>query len=88
MTVNTDIELNTTSLRAYADRLNSINKRVQSLDGRMNELYQKTGLRDVWNLIQANSLKGNARRITDCEKYLDDTASDFDSVEREITNLF
>lgn len=80
------LQLNTASLRAYADRLARVNSRIVRLDQRMDTLYGQVGLRDLWNLMQADVLTGYSWRLNRCINYLNDTASDFESVERTIAN--
>lgn len=82
------IRVDTAKLRAYADRLRAANKRLASLDKRMDSLYLKVGLRDLFNLLQADLLTGSSRRLSNCAKYLDETANDFDTTERNIAELF
>lgn len=83
-TSNTLIEVNTASLRSYADRLNAVNRRIRTLDERMDALYKSVGLRDLLKLLRADLMTSYAWRIANCAKYLNDTASDFEKVEREI----
>lgn len=82
------IRVDTAKLRAYAERLGKVNKRLAILDGRMDDLYFKVGLRDLFNLIQADLLTGSSWRITNCAKYLDETANDFDGTERNVVGQF
>ena len=82
------IRVDTAKLRSYASRLEIANKRLQNLDKRMDRLYLKVGLRDLFNLLQADLLTGSSWRIANCEKYLDETASDFDATERNVAGLF
>lgn len=82
------VRVDATKLRAYACRLKAVDRRLESLDRRMDELYRKVGLRDLFNLIQADLLTGSNWRITNCAKYLDETANDFDAVERNVAGRF
>lgn len=82
------IKVHTAKLRAYAGRLIAVNNRLVSVDRRMDELYLKVGLRDLFNLIQADLLTGSNWRVTNCAKYLDETANDFDAVERNVAGQF
>lgn len=82
------IRVDTSKLRACARRLKAVNKRLGRLDGKMDELYLKVGLRDLFNLIQADLLTGSSWRIANCVKYLEGTADDFDSTEYEVADLF
>lgn len=82
------VRVDTAKLRAYADRLESVNKRLVTLDKRMDDLYFKVGLRDLFNLIQADLLTGSNWRISNCAKYLDETANDFEGTERNVAGQF
>ncbi len=82
------IRVNTSSLRGYADRLVRVNQRISTLDRRMDSLYTKVGLRDLWNLLQADLMTGYSGRISNCAKYLYETADDLDTVERKIITNF
>ncbi len=82
------IKLDTTKLRTYAERLGVVNKRLSDLDSRLDTLYLKVGLRDLFNLIHADLLTGSSKRVSNCAKYLNDTADDFERVEREIVGQF
>lgn len=78
------IEINTALMRSYADRLNTVNSRINDLNSRMDLLYKNTGLRDLNSLLRANVMTGYNRQISNCAKYLLETANDFDTVERDI----
>lgn len=80
------LQLNTGSLKTYADRLVKVNERISKLDRRMDDLYKEVGLRDLWNLMQADILTGYSWRLSKCITYLNKTASDFESVERTLAN--
>jgi len=82
------IRVDTAKLRAHADRLEAVNKRLRNLDKRMDDLYLKVGLRDLFNLLQADLLTGSSWRISNCAKYLDETANDFDSTEHSVIGQF
>ena len=83
---NSFINVDTGALRTYADRLARVNSRISKLDRRLDTLYGQVGLRDLWSLLQADVLTGYSWRLTRCINYLNDTASDFESVERSLTN--
>ncbi len=87
-TMHPYIRVNTATLRGYADRLAKINQRISTLDRRMDSLYLKVGLRDLWNLLRADLMTGYSGRIANCTKYLYETADDLDTVERNITTKF
>lgn len=83
---NTYVKVNTSSLRGYADRLYKVNQRITNLDRRMDDLYTKVGLFDLWDLLQADVLTGYSWRLSRCISYLNDTATEFESVERSIAS--
>ena len=85
---NTYIEVNTDLLRDYANRLQKVNVRVRELDRRLNSLYTKVGLLDLWNLMKADLLTGYSWRLSRCISYLNDTASEFDAVEHSFASQF
>ncbi len=83
---NPYIRLDTYNLSRYADRLRSVNNRINKLDRRLDSLYWKVGLLDIWNLMQADLLTGYSYRVRRCASYLEDTASDFNSLESKLAN--
>ena len=82
----TYIKLNTANLRSYANRLYDVNRRIGNLDSRMDGLYTKVGLLDLWNLLQADLLTGHSWRLSRCADYLYDTAADFENLESLLYN--
>lgn len=80
------IHVDTGSLRAYADRLIKANNRISKLDQRLDALYTQVGLRDLFKLIEVDALTGYSWRLNKCINYLNDTAADFESIERAIAN--
>ena len=80
------IHVDTGSLRAYADRLIKVNNRISKLDRRLDTLYTQVGLRDLFKLIEVDALTGYSWRLNKCINYLNDTAADFESIERAIAN--
>lgn len=85
---NTLIQVNTSTLRSYADRLASVQKRIKKLDRRLDDLYTKVGLDDIGKLVKADALTGHNWKITGCINYLNDTASDFEKIEKKIAAQF
>lgn len=83
---NPQIVVDTYGLRDYANRIESINKRLASLDARLDSLYLKVGLLDLWNLIQADVLTSYSLRLKNCSGYLNDTAGYFESAENSINS--
>lgn len=85
---NPQFTVNTATMRSYADRLTTVNKRIIDLDRRMDALYKKVGLRDLLRLLQADLMTGYNWRIKNCARYLNETANDFDATERNIAKQF
>ena len=85
---NPIIVVDTTKLRSYADRLERVNNRLKSLDKRMNSLYTKVDLLDVLTFLKADLMTGYSKKISNCAKYLDETANDFDKTERNVVGEF
>jgi len=81
---NPQIIVDTYKLSSYAQRLRSVNVRIANLDKRIDSLYWRIGLLDLWNLMQADILAGYSWRLSRCANYLSDTATDFISVEKEL----
>lgn len=80
------IKVNTYKLRDYASRIYDVNRRISNLDGRMDSLYWRVGLLDLWNLMQADLMTGYSWRLLRAASYLNDTAADFDGVETQLSN--
>lgn len=78
---NPQIVVDTYKLRNYAQRLQMVNRRVSILDRRLDALYWKVGLLDLWRLMQADLLMGYSWRLNRCVSYLDDTATVFENAE-------
>lgn len=85
-TSNPFIVVDTYKLRNYASRIQNINRRISNLDSRLDSLYWKVGLLDLWNLMQADLMTGYSWRLLRCASYLNDTATDFDTVETRLVN--
>lgn len=81
-----DIVVDTYKLNQYAQRLSTVNRRITQLDNRMCTLYGKVGLQGLFDLMQAKVLTGYSWRLLRCQVYLNQTASDFEKVERNLGN--
>lgn len=83
-TENPSIIVDPTKLDHYASRLKNVNNRIRSLDRRLDSLYFDVGIKNLWNLVQADALTDYSFRLNKCVNYLSDTASDFKSAENAI----
>lgn len=79
-----DIIVDTYKLSQYAQRISSVNVRINRLDRRLDSLYNRVGLLGLWNLMQADALTGYSWRLARCQSYLQQTAVDFEGIERLI----
>ncbi len=78
------ISVDTYKLSTYAQRISAVNRRITALDHRLDSLYGRVGLRDLWNLLQADILTGYSWRLTRCTSYLNETAYSFNKLENEL----
>lgn len=79
-----NVIVDTYKLNQYAQRIATVNSRINRLDQRLDGLYRQVGLLDLWDLVQADALAGYSWRLLRCQNYLQQTASDFDSAEKQI----
>ena len=81
---NPQITIDTYKMRNYAQRLQTVNKRLSTLDSRIDSLYWKVGLLDLWNLMRSDFRIGYSSRVNSCANYLNNTASEFEQSEDAI----
>lgn len=77
-----DIMVDTYKLNQYAQRIATVNSRINRLDRRLDTLYTRVGLLGLWNLMQADALTCYSWRLVRCQSYLQQTAIDFEGTER------
>ena len=82
--VTSEIHVETYRLEQYAARLAAVNSRISRIDLQMDSLYTKVGLKGLKSLIKADILTGYNQKLRRCQKYLSQTAADFEKVEREL----
>lgn len=80
-----EAKVDTYKLTQYAQRLSRVNSRIANLDRRLDSLYWRVGLVGLWNLIIADSLTGYSWRLDRCKSYLEQTALEYDVVERYLS---
>lgn len=83
-TDNPQIVVDTYKLSVYAQRLQKVQTRITRLDSRLDSLYWRVGLLDLWNLMQADILTGYSWRLSRCAGYLHDTAIHFNNAENDL----
>lgn len=82
-----EIRVNTAMLRNYASRLRKVNQKIVQIDLSMDRLYNRMGFLDlfnVMNLLRADMESGYNWKLHCCINYLENTADDFENVEREL----
>jgi len=84
ISVPQQIKVDTYKLTTYASRLSKVNRRINTLDGRLDRLYWQVGLQGLWNLLQADLLTGYSWRLNRCQSYLNTTANNFNTVENKL----
>lgn len=77
-------KLDTYKLSQYAQRIQTVNRRISKLDRRLDGLYWQVGLQGLWNLMQADLLTGYSWRLNRCASYLNTTATNFNTVENKL----
>lgn len=82
-----DLVVDTYKLNQYAQRLSTVRSRISSLEYRMEMLYLNAGWQDLRNLLRNDPLTSYSKRLKQCRNYLQDTASDFESVESKLQKL-
>ena len=82
-----EIKIDTAQMRNFASRLQAVNRRIVSVDKRLDNMYYRVGLLDLWNLMRADLLTGYSWRLDRCANYLNDTAEEFERVENELKGL-
>ncbi len=88
--VGSKIAIDTYKLAAYAQRLNRVNRRLYNLDSRLDSLYWRIGLQDLYsllNLVSADINTGYSYRLKCCENYLNNTANVFERTENSLKNM-
>lgn len=81
---NPQIRIDTFKLDRYAQRIKTVQTRITKLDERLDSLYWRVGLLDLWNLMTADILTGYSWRLSRCASYLSDTAAEFVNAEKEL----
>ncbi len=81
-----DLIVDTYKLNQYAQRISRVNARIDKIDSRLNKLYFRVGLLGLWQLLQADALTCYSKRLVQCQNYLEQTASDLESVEQVLEN--
>ena len=82
-----EIKIDTAQMRNFAQRLQAVNRRIVSVDKRLDNMYYRVGLLDLWNLMRADLLTGYSWRLDRCANYLNETAEEFERVENELKGL-
>ena len=79
-----EIVVDTYKLEYFSGRITDVNDRIGRLNERINNLYEKTGLLCLREIKQDNILSKYSSRLRKCKDYLDQTAFDFECLEKSI----
>lgn len=85
------IRVHTQDLRSLAGRIERCNSRLSALDGRLNDLYRRARLRDLYKLLFSTSADlriSYSSRLAKCAEYLYDTADRLEAAESSALALF
>ena len=83
---NSYICMDTGSLRSYAQRLESVNNRLGSVDERLDSLYGKVNLLDLWSLLNSDLMIHRSEIVRESAAYLYSTADEFDQIESTVVS--
>ena len=79
-------------MRNYASQLRTLSSRSENLDRKMNDMYWHLGIEwdtiiNLGRLFKSGIILDFAGRLDKCANYLEQTAEDFNRVERELSNI-
>ena len=80
------MKVDTSRLEYFADRLDTVNRRLNSLDGRIDRLYYRCGLLELFKLMSADAGISYSNRLKKCADYLRNTQKDLENTETRIQN--
>lgn len=86
-TANPHLIVNTDLLESCANTLDGINRRLITVDMRMDSLYWSVGWRDLLALLEADLITSYSIRLKICESYLRNTSNEFKNIENELKQM-
>jgi hypothetical protein len=81
---NPYLKADTGWLRSYAQRLHTVNSRLVSLDGDMNDLYWQVGFTDLLTILEENLITGYSVRVTAAKKFLNAAADALENADKQV----
>ena len=84
---HTCIQIDTDKMRQYGAILREVNRKLNEIDRRMDRLYRSLKLGDQAKLMRADIRTGYSLRLGRCASYLEDTASEFATVESNLIKI-
>jgi hypothetical protein len=78
------IRVNTRSLKACADRLDTLNRQTESLKSTLEAACAASGMPELLPALHTETLTEGAADVERCVRYLRETAEDFEALEREL----
>lgn len=82
---NQKLRVNTATLRDYANNLTMLNSRVADLSSALEAVCAASGTDELRQQLRPEVLKSGKTTVDSCIRYLRDTASDFEALERELS---
>ncbi len=80
-----DLIVDTYRLKQYAQRIADVRSRISRLDGRIDSLYYRTGLKGLHELMRRNDLASYSNRLKQCRSYMEETANAFTELEKTLS---
>ena len=84
---NPHILVNTNLLRHYAERINTVNTRLNNLNSASRWLWTHVRLRDLFSALATNFLIRESRTLNHVRNYMNDAARDFESADNQARGI-
>lgn len=80
---NPYFKIDTTAMRNYAGRIDSVNRRLKILDRDLNDLYLQVRLKDQGQILKVNIITSGSPTLKRVKAYLIDTAKRFEDADNK-----
>lgn len=80
---NPHIKADTTKLREFATRLESVNKRLSTLGGNLGNVFWEVKAKDMWKFISINAVTGGSPTLNKVISYLNEAADFLEAAENK-----
>lgn len=79
-----NINIDNSNIKYNSTKLNTIRKRISSLDSQMARLYWLTGNLDIWRIMQSNTVYKSSNKIKKIVNLLNNTVNEFEATEKAV----